>query len=636
MHFLPKAVAVSVLTLAIAGCEKQSESQPQAEAGQAKSEMAASEPAAQPASANEAFIEFTDEIVAEIFKFAPIAPTSFGLTEADVGYHFADKLGDFSPTSIEVSRQAHSRWLEAMEQFDASQLTGTALTTHQVLASTLAKTKALKPYINAVFSPLSYFSLFPVTQLSGAHLDIPRVLQNEQPLTNEQDAKDYIARLQGIQQAFSDLALVVQQDVDKGLLPPKFAVEGAIAIIGQMTAPAPAEHPLAVVFKTKLAEIDGIDEEQKSALIAAAEQAVADSVYPGYAALKTTLETILPKASANAGIWDLKNGKEIYQGALENFGADGKTAEEIHQLGLSEVARIQSEMAAILEAEGMDSSDVIASYNALFEDPQYVFANTDEGRQELLDYLNQQMDTVSELLPTILKTLPKAPVEVRRIPEYEQDGSAGGYYTGPSLDGSRPGIYWINLKNTEDSPKFTLPTLTYHEASPGHHLQVTIAQEIQDMPMLRNMIWFSSYGEGWALYAEVLAKEMGMYKEDPMGDLGRLQSELFRAARLVVDTGLHHKQWSREEAIDYMHSTIGGSRDEVTREVERYSVWPGQACSYKLGQLKILELREQAKQALGEDFDLAEFNDQVLIHGSITLTVLADKIDAWIAGKKSA
>ena len=244
------------------------------------------------------------------------------------------------------------------------------------------------------------------------------------------------------------------------------------------------------------------------------------------------------------------------------------------------------------------------------------------------------MVTVTELLPSILKTLPKAPVEVRRIPEYEQDGSAGGYYTPPSLDGSRPGIYWINLKNTEDSPRFTLPTLTYHEASPGHHLQVAIAQEISDMPMLRNMIWFSSYGEGWALYAEVLAKEMGMYDDDPMGDLGRLQSELFRAARLVVDTGLHHKQWSREKAIDYMHATIGGSRAEVTREVERYSVWPGQACSYKLGQLKILELREQAKQALGEDFNLAEFNDQVLAHGSITLSVLVNKIETWIADKK--
>lgn len=292
-------------------------------------------------------------------------------------------------------------------------------------------------------------------------------------------------------------------------------------------------------------------------------------------------------------------------------------------------------MAAILEAEGLDSSDVIKTYNELFKDPSYLFANTDAGRQELLDYLNENMATVTAQLPTILKTLPKAPVEVRRIPEYEQDGSPGGYYTPPSLDGSRPGIYWINLKNTGDSPSFTLPTLTYHEASPGHHLQVAIAQEIEDMPMIRNMIWFSSYGEGWALYAEVLAEEMGLYKTDPMGDLGRLQSELFRAARLVVDTGLHHKQWSREEAIDYMHETIGGSRDEVTREVERYSVWPGQACSYKLGQIKILELRAHAKKQLGDKFDLAEFNDQVLIHGSITLSVLVDKIEAWIASKSA-
>ena len=633
MH-LSKAIAVSVLALTFVGCSDDNATQ--SSEPKVEKPVAFETPVKEGVTnVNQDFLAFTDQMVADIFKAAPLTPTSLGLSEQDVGYYFGDKLGDFSQAFVEQSKDVHQQWQQALTQFDPGELTGTALTTHQVLTSTLAKLETLKPYINGSFSPLSYFSLFPVTQLSGIYLDIPRVLQNEHPLKTEQDAKDYIERLKHFEAALADLGEVVKKDVALGLLPPKFALEGAIDIIGQMTAPDAKDHPLVTVFQSRLEESGVIDDQRLAALVSQATAAIENNVYPGYLALTEALQAVLPNSSPHAGIWDLKNGAEIYQGTLENFGANGKTAEEIHQLGLTEVDRIQAEMAAIMDAQGWDSNDVIETYNQLFKEPKYLFENTDEGRQALLDYLNDNMATVTELLPTILKTLPKAPVEVRRIPEYEQDGSAGGYYTPPSLDGSRPGIYWINLKNTHDSPKFTLPTLTYHEASPGHHLQVTIAQEIQDMPMIRNMIWFSSYGEGWALYAEVLAKEMGLYDSDPEGDLGRLQSELFRAARLVVDTGLHHKQWSREQAIDYMHSTIGGSRAEVTREVERYSVWPGQACSYKLGQLQILALRAKAKKVLGENFDLAEFNDQVLIHGSITLSVLVDKIEAWIDQKQS-
>jgi len=629
MKLLPKAIALSALAIAISGCSKD-ETTPTAESmDTAVSEMPESTKAEVP-SENEAFIAYTDEMVQTIFKEVPILPTTFGLTEEQVGYHFNDKLGDFSQKGVDEGKELQTVWEQKVSAFDASQLSGTALTTYQVLSDTLALTGKLKPYVNGAYSPLSYFSLFPVTQLSGAYIDVPRLMQNEHPLKSQQDAEDYIARLNEVNKAFTDLSGVVKDDFAKGLFPPKFAIEGAINNIGQMTSPAPAEHPLAVTFKSRLAEGTDLDPAKIDALTAKVVTAIETNVYPGYAALKTTLEEVLPQASANAGIWDLKNGAEIYQLALENFGADGKTAEEIHQLGLAEVDRIQKEMAAILAAQGMDTSDVIATYNSLFKDPKYLYPNTDEGRQELLAYLNDNMKTVTEMLPKILKTLPKAPVEVRRIPEYEQDGSAGGYYTSPSLDGSRPGIYWINLKDTADSPKFTLPTLTYHEASPGHHLQISIAQEINDMPMIRNMIWYSSYGEGWALYAEVLAKEMRLYDNDPMGDLGRLQSELFRAARLVTDTGLHYKKWTREQAIEYMHGAIGGSLADVTREVERYSVWPGQACSYKLGQLKILELRAMAKEKLGDKFDLAAFNDQVLIHGSLSLKVLEEKIKTWI------
>ncbi len=264
-----------------------------------------------------------------------------------------------------------------------------------------------------------------------------------------------------------------------------------------------------------------------------------------------------------------------------------------------------------------------------------IYPNTDEAKEELLASLRGQVDQINALAPDWFGTLPPQAVEVRRIPVYEQDSAPGGYYTSPSLDGTRPGIYWINLKDTSDWPRYTLKTLTYHEAVPGHHFQIALQQDVEDMPLLRNMMFYSEYGEGWALYAEKVADEMGMYEGDPLGQLGRLQSELFRAGRLVVDTGLHDKRWTREEAIDWMVKHTGETRAAVTREVERYSVWPGQATSYKLGQLKILELRARAEEALGDDFDIRAFHDAVLLDGSMPLPVLEARIDEWIEERRA-
>ncbi|WP_317928771.1 DUF885 domain-containing protein [Halioxenophilus sp. WMMB6] len=630
MNNFSRALLFSAFALIVSGCSEKGEVTSDTQVAEMEQAVAAEQSVGVE---NEDFLLFVDRVAQMSLLQSPLTATSLGVSDDFVGEHFNDKLGDFSQAGLERLKREHDELLAQMAQFDPNELSGTALTTYQVVQHALTVTGQLKPYTNGTFQPISYFSLFPVTQISGPHIDILRSLQSEHPLTSEEDARDYIARLNQIKPAFADLSEVVLNDINRGLTPPKFAVEGAIGFISQVLESPAGESSLTTTFTQRLKATSDLDDTTIAALTAEVTMAVEESVYPGYTQLKTTLESILPQASENAGVWDLKDGDTIYQLALENFGASGKSAEEIHQLGLSEVARIQKEMAVILDAQGMDSSDVIATFNKLSEDPKYLFANTDAGRQKLLDYLNGQMKTVTEMLPMILKTLPKAAVEVRRIAPYEQDGAPGGYYTNPTLDGSRPGIYWINLKETSDWPKFTLPTLTYHEASPGHHLQVAIAQEIPDMPMLRNMIWFSAYGEGWALYAERLAKEMGLYKDDPLGDLGRLQSELFRAARLVTDTGIHYKHWSRDQAVDYMYETIGGSRAAIEREVERYSVWPGQACSYKLGQMKILELRDLAKDTLGDKFDLAEFNDQVLIYGSISLSVLEAKIHTWLASK---
>ncbi len=617
MMKLNTALAAAAVAALLAGC--------------GRNDVAEAPPPPAQTSPSQAFLAMTESQAQAMLRQVPLYATALGVSEDYVGMKFSDKLGDFSIAAIDRKKAANAEFLAELTHFDRNQLQGVAATTYDVLQTSLNLAAEFQPYVHGAYSPLGIFSPYTVTQISGPHIELPRVLQTQHPLNSRADADDYLARLGQMQQAFIDIAEVVRLDAEKGVIPPAFALQGAINMIGRMIAPAPSAHPLVDSFAKRLQQVGDISEQQRRQLVAQAAQLVETRVYPGYTELRVALEGILPQATDTPGIWALADGEKRYQLALQAFGGAGKSAAEIHQLGLGEVVRIQAEMDAILQSQGYTDGGVIERYIALSKQPRFIYPNTDAGREQLLAGLNTQMAEIADLLPNILITLPQADVEVRRIAEYEQDGAPGGYYTSPSLDGSRPGIYWINLKDTADWPKFTLPTLTYHEASPGHHLQIAIAQEIDNMPMIRNMLWYSQYGEGWALYAEVLAKELGLYDDDPYGDLGRLQAELFRAARLVVDTGLHYKQWSREQAIDYLHRATGESLASVAREVERYAVWPGQACSYKLGQLKVLELRELARQQLGDAFDLRAFNDQILIRGAVPLPVLEANIKTWIA-----
>jgi uncharacterized protein (DUF885 family) len=307
------------------------------------------------------------------------------------------------------------------------------------------------------------------------------------------------------------------------------------------------------------------------------------------------------------------------------------TAEEIHALGLAEVERIEREMTAILDAQGIPGVTLAERIQSLNADPAQNFPNTDAGRAEMIAYLHAINDRVMAAAPKYFQTIPPQPLEIVRVPEYAQDSSPGGYYNPPALDGSRPGRFYINLKDTADNPKWTLPTLMIHEGAPGHHFQLSAQQMIQDVPMLRKVLPFTAYAEGWALYAERVAKvDMDFYADDPLGDLGRLQAEMFRAVRLVVDTGMHAKKWSREQSIDYMVAKTGKVPAEVTREIERYVVWPGQATAYKVGQLALLRLREQAERDLGPKFDLRGFHEVILLNGSMPLAVLDDVVQEWI------
>ncbi len=614
--------------LAVAGCgDKKAAEKPSVSAAEEPEAVAAESP-------SDALNAMAGRHAAEYLQVAPEAATVLGVSESIAGEDYNARLGAYGFTGNERLRQMNDRFLQEIRGIDRSGLDGQALITYDVLRDAY-ETGARRNQFDFGGS-VSWGSTGPyrITQLSGPHLYLPRLLQTQQPLRSKEDAEHYLARLSDFGRVFDEVIEGIGGDAALGVTPPYFAIEGAVNSMNGFTASPPAENPLATTFAERLSKVDGLGEEERSALVARAAETVETVVYPAYARLSAALENLKDQAGRDAGVWRLgEEGEAFYGLALSAYGAEGMTGEEVHELGLAEVARITAEMDAIFKAQGMAGGSVAERFAAIGAREDMRYPNTDEGRAALLGDLNVQIGAIMEKASSWFGAIPSQSVEVRRIPVYEQDTSSGGYYSSPALDGSRGGIYWINLKNTADWPKHTTKTLTYHEAVPGHHFQRSL-ERAAGLPLIRNMLGYSEFAEGWALYAEQVAAEMGMYADDPLGDLGRLQSELFRAARLVVDSGLHAKRWTREQAIDYMQSVTGDTRDSVTREIERYAVWPGQACSYKLGMIKINELRKAAEEELGDKFDLSEFHDEVLLTGSMPLPVLDRKIRRWIEEKK--
>ena len=370
-------------------------------------------------------------------------------------------------------------------------------------------------------------------------------------------------------------------------------------------------------------------------MVAAPETIVASEVHPSFDRLIAATKAARAKAVHDAGCWRLPQGDAFYVGGLNAATTTTLTPDEVHRLGLQQVAEITAELDKILKAQGFTQGTVAQRLVKLGDDPAQLYSNDDAGRDQLLTALNGYVAKMTPLLPRAFDTLPKAPLTIRRVPPFIQDGAANGYYNGASLDGSRPAIYYINLKTTHDWPKFGLPTLTWHEGIPGHHLQISTAQESTEIPQIRRRGGFAAYTEGWALYAEQLAGELGVYDGDPLGRAGFLQSFLFRAARLVVDTGMHAKRWSREKATQYLVDVTGYPVERSQREIDRYVVWPGQACSYKIGHTMWARLRKRAQDKLGAKFDLKEFHG-VLRQGAMPLTVLERLVDTRIAERLKA
>ena len=394
---------------------------------------------------------------------------------------------------------------------------------------------------------------YPMSQLSGPMVNMPQFLTDTHVIKNKKSAQRYVARVKEFDRVIREMEFRVQDYADNGVIAPDFVLEKSITGMRSFIESGASENPLVTTLPVRLDKVEGLSDEFKSEIIAETQALVESSIIPGYERMIALHEELLKSATHEAGIWRIPNGEKIYQAALRSNTTTNMTADEIHNIGLEEVARIETEMDAILQGEGLIEGPLSERVAAMMTRADQIYEDSDAGRAAMISYLERLNEDIMAKAGDYFVTLPPQPLEIKRIPEFTQDGAPGGYYNGPALDGSRPGQFYINLKDPVDNPKWTLPTLLYHEAAPGHHFQISRAQLIEDVPILRKMSPFTAYTEGWALYAEYLAaNDMGMYDDNPLGDLGRLQAEMFRAVRLVVDTGIHHKRWSREQAIEYM------------------------------------------------------------------------------------
>jgi len=447
------------------------------------------------------------------------------------------------------------------------------------------------------------------------------------------DGDQYVQRLAKFPRKMEQVVEGLKLRESKGVLPPKFVFAKVLSEMRGFSGIPAKENILYTSFKDKLDKADGFSDAEKEAMLARVESAISEFVYPAYTTLNTQLCDMELRATEDDGVWKFPNGDAYYAYVLRSQTTLDTPPQEVHELGVHEVERITAEMRAILDGLSITGKSVGEHMRDLQADPKFHFPNSDEGRAACIAEYQKLIDEIDEGMSDVFDLRPSVGVEVRRVPEFREQGSAGAYYESPALDGSRPGVFFANLRNMEEIAKWGMRTLAYHEAVPGHHFQIAIQQQLGG-PTFRKVIPFTAFAEGWALYAERLAWELG-YQEDPYSNLGRLQAELFRAARLVVDTGIHYKRWTRQEAIDYMMQTTGMGADEVTAEIERYIVMPGQACSYKMGMLKILELREKAKNELGDKFALKEFHNAVIGNGSLPLGILEDVVDRYIAERKA-
>ena len=624
LSLLAAAVAA---TLSLAACQPAPDAGPQ----QNTKPAAAQVPAAAPAAAADHYQRATQAL----FQARPLSASAYSLSEQQVGKPFAAELEFYNSSRENALRQSMAEQASALQTLSLPADAKAALS-QQVM------TDILRIYAGDARFPQGYIDMwmghspFIINQVNGPVIDMPGALLNSHPIRHLTDAQNYLSRLKQFGPALNSVGDKFATDQRSGWIPPRVLLDKALKILGSYANPDYKQHALYQDFVSKLDKASDIDAASKAQLTTEAANLVSTVVAPAYQALADEVTGFLPHARQEAGIWAQPDGAEFYAYSVRQLGDTQLSPAEIHQIGLDEVARISKTMDQILKANGYSEGSVGDRMAALNEEARFLYEDSDAGRAELLADLNRYIKEMDARIGEQFKTKPPYAVEVRRIPVEIEASAAGGQYTSPAIDGSKPGIYWINLADIKANARFDLKTLTYHEANPGHHWQIALNLAQDHLPLLQRIAPYNAYAEGWGLYAELVAYEMGMYKNDAFGDLGRLKAELFRSVRLVVDTGLHAKKWTREQAIQYMASTTGNASSDVISEIERYMAWPGQALGYKLGMLKIVELREKARKALGDKFDIAAFHDMVLLGGAMPMRLLEQQTDAWIATQLAA
>ena len=607
-HILSSAVLSA--TLILVGC------QPSNDANQ--SVPAVHEALSESEKANALF----EEIFMEEVMRSPMYQTYLGIKDD------YDKLDDYTDANADRDLEYARKNLERLGQIDPAALDEQTALSYELMRSQLEDQIADNRW---------RYHNYPVNQMFGMHSGLPSFMINQHVITDISDAEAYISRLNEFKRALAELEANLYKRAEMGILAPKFVYPYVLSDINNVVTGAPfTEGPdstLLADFKGKLTKLD-IEPNAAEALIAEANKALLNSVGPGFNALANTVRTLEMQSDTRAGAWKLPDGDAFYNRALARTTTTDMDAETIHNLGLAEVERIHGEMRDIMRDVNFDG-DLQAFFEFTRVDSQFYYPDTPEGKERYLSEATAWIDDMKARLDTLFLVKPQADLVVKAVEPFREKSAGKAFYQRPAPDGSRPGTYYANLYTMEAMPIYQMEALAYHEGIPGHHMQIAIAQELQGIPKFRKFGGYTAYTEGWGLYAELIPKEIGLY-DNPYSDFGRLAMELWRACRLVVDTGIHAKKWTREEAIDYLKRNTPNPESDLVKAIERYVVMPSQATAYKVGMLKILELRERAKQALGEKFDIREFHDVVLKQGPLPLTVLEGQIEMWIAKKQDA
>jgi len=565
-----------------------------------------------------------DAIAGRLLAFIPETATDAGVAEALDGGPLARRMDDRSPAGEAAWRDALAQAGRDLAALDCTGDPAGALhldVARAVVAN--AVRSASIPYGRIDAFGFSGHVPYAVTPVAGPHIDTIGTMVTQQSLATPAAVDAWIARLDSFPEGFAGVIEKLKADEADGCRPPRVLLEKTMPVIAAFLDGPADEQPLIVAMRRRM-EAAALDSGLRAAAEARAIRALEKRARPAFAALGRQIDEMTPRGREEAGLWTQPEGEALYAANVRALGDTALAPTEIHALGLDEVARIGAEMNHLLVLRGLRRGSVAARMEALANDPANLFPDSDEGRARLLDQARAIVRAMearyAEILPAAM--IPRDPLEVRRLPPAAERSAPGGFYDGPSLDGARPGIYWINLRDMNAVPRFRLPTLSYHEGVPGHHTQSAVALARGDVPLLVRLARFNAYQEGWALYAERLAAEMGAYAHDPLGNLGRLQDDLFRSARLVVDTGLHHARWGRAQAIAWLRDVTGVAESRCVAEVERYMAWPGQGLGYKLGQLRLLDLRARLRRLKGKGFSRRAFHASVLGAGAMPLDLV--------------